>query len=47
MTIRTTYRDKASCDEGIQGGFDGLGSSFDQADDLLRSLLGRKGTVSE
>jgi uncharacterized protein YndB with AHSA1/START domain len=45
LTIRTTYRDKASRDEGIQGGFDGVGESFDQADDLLRSLLGRKGTV--
>jgi uncharacterized protein YndB with AHSA1/START domain len=39
LTIRTTYRDKASRDEGIQGGFDGVGDSFDQMEDLLRSLL--------
>ena len=47
LTIRTTYRDKASRDEGIQGGFDGVGDSFDQMEDLLRSLLDPKGTVSE
>jgi uncharacterized protein YndB with AHSA1/START domain len=39
MTVRTTYRDKVSRDEGIQGGFDGVGDSFDQMDDVLRSLL--------
>ena len=42
LTIRTTYRDKASRDEGIQGGFDGVGDSFDQLEDLLRSLLDPK-----
>jgi hypothetical protein len=41
MTIRTTYRDQASRDEGIQGGFDGLGDSYDQMEDLLGSLLDR------
>ena len=46
MTIRTTYRDKARRDEGIQGGFDGIEDSFDQLEDLLRSLLDAKGTVS-
>jgi uncharacterized protein YndB with AHSA1/START domain len=46
MTIRTTYRDKASRDESIRGGFDGLEESFDQAEDLLRSLPAPKGTVS-
>jgi uncharacterized protein YndB with AHSA1/START domain len=46
LTIRTTYRDKASRDEGIRGGFDGVGDSFDQLEDLLRALLGPKGTVS-
>lgn len=40
VTIRSTYRDKASRDRGIQNGFDGVGSSFDQMEDLLRSLLG-------
>ena len=39
LTITTTYRDKASRDEGIQGGFDGVGDSFDQMEDLLSSLL--------
>jgi uncharacterized protein YndB with AHSA1/START domain len=39
MTIRTTYRDMASRDEGIRGGFDGIEDSFDQMDDVLRSLL--------
>jgi uncharacterized protein YndB with AHSA1/START domain len=43
LTIRTTYRDKASRDEGIQGGVDGVGDSFDQLEDLLRSLLGPRG----
>jgi uncharacterized protein YndB with AHSA1/START domain len=39
LTIRTTFRDKASRDEDIQGGFDGLADSFDQMEDLLRALL--------
>jgi len=42
MTIRTTYRDKASRDESIQGGFDGVEDSFDQVEDLLTSLLDPK-----
>jgi uncharacterized protein YndB with AHSA1/START domain len=42
MTIRTTYRDKASRDESIQGGFDGVEDSFDQVEDLLTSLLDSK-----
>jgi uncharacterized protein YndB with AHSA1/START domain len=46
MTIRTTYRDKASRDESIQGGFDGLEESFDQAEDLLMSLPAPRGSVS-
>jgi uncharacterized protein YndB with AHSA1/START domain len=46
MTVRTTYRDKVSRDEGIQGGFDGVGDSFDQMEDVLRSLLDPRGTVS-
>ena len=46
LTITTTYRDKASRDESIQGGFDGVGDSFDQMEDLLRSLLDPQGTVS-
>jgi uncharacterized protein YndB with AHSA1/START domain len=41
MTVRTTYRDKASRDEGIKNGFDGVEDSFDQLEDLLRSLLER------
>jgi uncharacterized protein YndB with AHSA1/START domain len=43
MTITTAYRDKASRDEGIQGGFDGVEDSFDQTEDLLRSLLDQQG----
>jgi uncharacterized protein YndB with AHSA1/START domain len=46
MTIRTTFRDKASRDEDIQSGFDGVGDSFDQMEDLLTSLLDRQRTVS-
>jgi uncharacterized protein YndB with AHSA1/START domain len=38
MTIRTTYRDKASRDESIQHGFDGVESSFDHLEDVLASL---------
>jgi uncharacterized protein YndB with AHSA1/START domain len=42
MTIRTTYRDKASRDESIRGGFNGVEDSFDQVEDLLRSLLDQR-----
>jgi uncharacterized protein YndB with AHSA1/START domain len=45
LTIRTTYRDKASRDEGIQGGFDGVEDSFDGLEDLLRSMLDPQGTA--
>jgi uncharacterized protein YndB with AHSA1/START domain len=38
LTVRTTFRDKASRDENIRGGFDGVGDSFDQMEDLLTSL---------
>lgn len=40
MTVRTTYRDKASRNEAVKGGFDGVEDSFDQLEDLLRSLEG-------
>jgi uncharacterized protein YndB with AHSA1/START domain len=46
LTIRSTYRDKASRDEAVKGGFDGVGDSFDQMEDLLRSILDSSGTVS-
>ena len=49
LTNRMTYRDKGSRDEEIQharGGQDGVGESFDQMEDLLRSLLDPTGTVS-
>jgi uncharacterized protein YndB with AHSA1/START domain len=46
LTVRTTYRDKASRDEGIQGGFDGVEDSFDQMEDLLTALLAPKGPVT-
>ena len=39
LTIRLTYRDKASRDEDSQHGFDGQQASFDKMEDLLRSLL--------
>jgi uncharacterized protein YndB with AHSA1/START domain len=42
LTVRTTYRDKASRDEAIQGGFDGVGESFDHLEDLLTALLDSK-----
>jgi uncharacterized protein YndB with AHSA1/START domain len=38
LTMRLTYRDKASRDEDIQNGFDGQQSSFDKMEDVLRSL---------
>jgi hypothetical protein len=40
LTTRLTFRDKASRDEDIQGGFDGVGESFDHMEDLLTALLG-------
>jgi uncharacterized protein YndB with AHSA1/START domain len=46
MTIKLAFRDKASRDENIQGGFDGQEDSFDKMEDLLRSLLDQKRTVS-
>jgi uncharacterized protein YndB with AHSA1/START domain len=39
LTIRLTYRDKASRDEDSQNGFDGQQASFDKMEDYLRSLL--------
>jgi uncharacterized protein YndB with AHSA1/START domain len=47
LTIRSTYRDTASRDESMQGGFDGVEDSFDQVEDLLRSLLDPKGLSPE
>jgi uncharacterized protein YndB with AHSA1/START domain len=46
MTMTMTYRDKASRDEEIQSGFDGVDDSFQNMEDLLRSLLEAKQTVS-
>ena len=46
LTMRLTFRDKASRDEDIQAGFDGVQTSFDQVEDLLSSLLDPRGTVS-
>ena len=46
MTTTLTFRDKASRDEDIQGGFDGVQTSFGQVEDLLSSLLDPRGTVS-
>jgi uncharacterized protein YndB with AHSA1/START domain len=43
LTTRMAFRDKASRDEDIQSGFDGVEDSFDQMEDLLTSLLGPKG----
>lgn len=45
LTMTLTFRDKASRDEQIQGGF-GVGDSFDQMEDLFRSLLGPAETIS-
>ena len=47
MTTTLTFRDKASRDEDIQAGFDGVQTSFDQVEDLLSSLLDPRGTISE
>jgi hypothetical protein len=38
LTMRLTYRDKASRDEDMQSGFDGQQSSFDKMEDVLRRL---------
>jgi uncharacterized protein YndB with AHSA1/START domain len=46
LTVRSTYSDKASRDIAIKGGFDGVGESFDQLEDLLRSMLGPNATAS-
>ena len=45
MTIRTTFRDKASRDENIKDGVDGMTQSADQIEDVLRSLLDAMGAV--
>lgn len=45
MTIRTTFRDKASRDENIKDGVDGMKQSADQIEGVLRSLLDAKGAV--
>jgi uncharacterized protein YndB with AHSA1/START domain len=46
LTMKSTYRDKASRDANIQGGQDGVGESLDAMEDLLRSLLDPKRTGS-
>lgn len=46
MQIRTRFRDKAGRDENIQFGTDGMKSSADQIEHVLRSLLDAKGAVS-
>jgi uncharacterized protein YndB with AHSA1/START domain len=46
MRLTLTFRDKASRDEDIQFGFDGVQTSFDQVEDLLWSLLDPQGTGS-
>jgi uncharacterized protein YndB with AHSA1/START domain len=46
LTTRLKFRDQASRDEDIQGGFDGVEDSFDQMEDLLSSLLDPRGTVA-
>jgi uncharacterized protein YndB with AHSA1/START domain len=38
VSVRLTYRDKASRDEDAQNGNDGQQSSFDKMEDVLRSL---------
>jgi uncharacterized protein YndB with AHSA1/START domain len=43
LTIRVRFRDKASRDEDIQGGVEGMQSSYDNIEDVLRSLLDPNG----
>jgi len=45
LTMRLAFRDKAGRDHMTR--FDGQQDSFDQMEDILRSLLDLKGTVSE
>ena len=45
LTMRLAFRDKAGRDH--MTGFDGQQDSFDEMEDILRSLLDLKGTVSE
>jgi uncharacterized protein YndB with AHSA1/START domain len=45
LTMRLAFRDKAGRDHMTR--FDGKQDSFDQMEDVLRSLLGLKGTVCE
>ena len=45
LTYRLAFRDKAGRDHMTK--YDGLLANFDNEEDLLRSLLDRKGTVSE
>ena len=47
LTVRSTYQDQASRDKAVLGGFDGVGESFDQLEDVLRSLLDPEGTAAE
>ena len=46
LTIRLTFRDKASRDEDIQGGSGGQQESFDKMEDLLRALLDPEAAVA-
>jgi uncharacterized protein YndB with AHSA1/START domain len=46
LTMTLTFRDKASRDEDIQGGFDGMQDSLDQLEDHLGALLA-DGAVAE
>jgi uncharacterized protein YndB with AHSA1/START domain len=45
LTMKLAFRDKAGRDHMTR--FDGQQDSFDQMEDILSSLLGLKGTVSE
>jgi uncharacterized protein YndB with AHSA1/START domain len=45
LTYRLAFRDKAGRDHMTK--YDGLLANFDNVEDLLRSLVDRKGTVSE
>ena len=46
LTMTLTFRDKASRDEDIQSGFDGVQNALDQTEDYLRSVLDPPGSVS-